>query len=40
MEKHIIDEKTGISYIFCGNYYFPDLEIKEQEIQNMVECYE
>lgn len=31
MEKHIIDEKTGISYTLCGDYYLPDLEIKEQE---------
>lgn len=31
MEKHIIDEKTGISYTLCGDYYLPDLEIREQE---------
>lgn len=31
MEKHIIDEKTGISYTLCGDYYLPDLEIQEQE---------
>lgn len=31
MEKHIIDEKTGLSYTLCGDYYLPDLEIKEHE---------
>lgn len=31
MEKHIIDEKTGISYTLCGDYYLPDLELGEQE---------
>ena len=25
MEKHIIDEKTGISYTLQGDYYIPDL---------------
>lgn len=25
MEKHIIDEKTGISYTLHGDYYIPDL---------------
>lgn len=31
MEKHIIDEKTGISYTLYGDYYLPDLELGEQE---------
>lgn len=31
MEKHIIEEKTGISYTLCGDYYLPDLEIEEWE---------
>lgn len=31
MKKHITDEKTGISYTLCGDYYLPDLELKEQE---------
>lgn len=26
-----MDEKTGISYTLYGNYYLPDLELKEQE---------
>lgn len=30
-EKHIMDEKTGISYTLYGDYYLPDLELKEQE---------
>ena len=25
MEKHIYDEKTGLSYTLCGDYYLPDL---------------
>ena len=25
MEKHIYDEKNGLSYTLCGNYYLPDL---------------
>jgi len=31
MKKHILDEKTGISYTLCGDYYLPDLELSEQE---------
>ena len=31
MKKHITDEKTGISYTLCGDYYLPGLELKEQE---------
>ena len=31
MEKHIIDEKTGISYTLYGDYYLQDLELGEQE---------
>ena len=29
MEKHIIDEKTGISYTLQGDYYLPDLALPE-----------
>ena len=25
MEKHICDEKNGLSYTLCGDYYLPDL---------------
>lgn len=31
MKKHIIDEKTGISYTLHGDYYLPDLELPAQE---------
>lgn len=31
MEKHIVDEKTGISYTLCREYYLPDLEIEDRE---------
>lgn len=29
MEKHIRDEKTGISYTLHGDYYLPDLTLPE-----------
>ena len=31
MKKHITDEKTRMSYTLCGDYYLPDLKLKEQE---------
>ena len=31
MEKHIYDEKNGLSYTLHGDYYLPDLEINEEE---------
>ena len=31
MEKHIYDEKNGLSYILCGDYYLPDLVLREEE---------
>ena len=31
MEKHICDEKNGLSYTLCGDYYLPDLVLKEEE---------
>lgn len=31
MEKHIMDEKTGISYTRQGDYYFPDLVLPAEE---------
>ena len=30
LEKHITDEKTGISYTLCGDYYLPDLKLPEE----------
>ena len=31
LKKHIYDEKNGLSYTLYGDYYFPDLEINEEE---------
>ena len=31
MEKHIIDEKTGISYTLQGDYYIPDLTLPPED---------
>ena len=31
MKKQIYDEKNGLSYPLYGDYYFPDLEINEEE---------
>ena len=29
MEKHVYDEKNGLSYTLCGDYYLPDLVLNE-----------
>ncbi|MBR3995991.1 MAG: TnpV protein [Clostridia bacterium] len=31
LKKHITDEKTGISYTLCGDYYLPDLALPEEK---------
>ena len=31
MEKHIYDEKNGLSYTLHGDYYLPDLTLNEEE---------
>ena len=31
MEKHIIDEKTGIGYTLQGDYYIPDLTLPPEK---------
>ena len=31
LKKHITDEKTGISYTLCGDYYLPDLVLPEEK---------
>ena len=31
MEKHIYDEKYGLSYTLHGDYYLPDLVLNEEE---------
>ena len=33
MNKHITDEKTGISYTLQGDYYLPDLVLPPEEEQ-------
>ena len=41
MKKQIYDEKNGMSYTLHGDYYLPDLVLREEEpnMENM-ECYE
>lgn len=31
MKKHITDEKTGITYTLCGDYYLPDIALSAEE---------
>ena len=31
MKKHIVDEKTGISYTLQGDYYIPDLTLPDED---------
>ena len=31
MEKHVYDEKNGLSYTLCGDYYLSDLVLNEEE---------
>lgn len=31
MEKHIVDEKTGIGYTLQGDYYIPDLTLPSEK---------
>lgn len=35
MNKHITDEKTGISYTLRGDYYLPDLALPPEEEQSI-----
>ena len=35
LEKHITDEKTGISYTLCGDYYLPDLALPEEKYSEL-----
>lgn len=35
MEKHMIDEKTGISYTLVGDYYLPDLALSVEDEQHI-----
>ncbi len=36
MEKHIVDEKTGISYTLQGAYYLPDLTLPEDKTERKI----
>lgn len=31
MEKHVYDEKNGLSYTLCGDCYLPNLVLNEEE---------
>ena len=31
MEKHVYNEKNGLSYTLCGDYYLPNLVLNEEE---------
>ena len=31
LKKHITDERTGINYTLCGDYYLPDLKLPEEK---------
>lgn len=31
LEKHIADERSGISYTLCGDYDFPALKLPEEK---------
>ena len=35
LKKHITDEKTGISYTLCGDYYLPDLVLPEEKFYEL-----
>ena len=30
-KTHITDERTGIGYTLCGDYYLPDLTLPEEK---------
>lgn len=34
----ITDEKTGIGYTLCGDYYLPDLELPEEAFYELGRC--
>lgn len=35
LQNHITDEKTGISYTLCGDYYLPDLSLPEEKFYDL-----
>lgn len=34
-KAHIIDERTGIGYTLCGDYYLPDLVLTEEKFYEL-----
>ena len=39
MQKHITDEKTGITYTLQGDYYIPDLTLPPEEEKRPIGIY-
>lgn len=35
LKKRITDERTGIGYTLCGDYYLPDLALPEQKYYDL-----
>ena len=35
LKKHITDEKTGIGYTLCGDYYLPDISLPEDRFYDL-----
>ena len=35
LKNHITDEKTGISYTLCGDYYLPDISLSEDDFHDL-----
>ena len=35
LKSHITDEKTGIGYTLCGDYYLPDVSLPEDEFYDL-----
>mgnify|MGYP000050648106 CR=1 FL=1 len=35
LKQHITDERTGISYTLCGDYYLPDLKLPEEKAYDL-----
>ena len=35
LKKHITDEKNGIGYTLCGDYYLPDISLPEDDFYDL-----
>jgi hypothetical protein len=35
LKNHITDEKTGIGYTLCGDYYLPDFSLPEDDFYDL-----